>query len=489
MTTHSITHASFRAGISSTGWMSPLLALAISGCTQGGAADLVDLCNGQGCPPQGDGGGEDEGDAPYPDDDDDDDDGATPDESESGDAPRGGLPCDVLEVLQSDCHECHGEAPAFGAPMPLVDYDDLQVPATSDPARKVYELIADRLLDEVTPMPPGGVIEPGDRDALLEWISAGAPEDPAADCDAPMPGDDDDPSGPEALPCEPDFVVTAHASGSEEAFAVPAQGADNLYMCFAFKAPFGAETHATAWAPIIDDERVVHHWILYRTQAPQLEGGAVPCDVSLQLSSQFVAGWAPGGGNVVMPDDVGLELGGPDDWYLLQIHYNNTAHYTDSVDQSGVAFCTSPEPRPKTAGILTLGSLAIQIPGNAEDHPVTGTCQPWTTAFWPEMHLLGASPHMHQLGRGMKSEIRHLDGTTEPLLDVPAFDFNSQGMYTFDPEIVVKPGDAITTTCTYDNPNPWPVSFGEGTEDEMCFDFVLAYPIDTLLDRNCGITL
>jgi hypothetical protein len=33
------------------------------------------------------------------------------------------------------------------------------------------------------------------------------------------------------------------------------------------------------------------------------------------------------------------------------------------------------------------------------------------------------------------------------------------------------------------------VFFGEGTNDEMCFDFVLAYPINTLAERNCGIIL
>ena len=37
---------------------------------------------------------------------------------------------------------------------------------------------------------------------------------------------------------------------------------------------------------------------------------------------------------------------------------------------------------------------------------------------------------------------------------------------------------SLTTTCTYDNPDGGPVGFGEDTEDEMCFNFVLTYPID-----------
>ncbi len=466
-----------------TAWSRVALVTAVAGCTQGGGIDLEELCDDGACVPM-----EDDG---VPDDDggsagDDDDGGGTDTGSDDADGePAGGIPCDVLDVLQRNCGECHGASPAFGAPMPLADYDDLLVPSVTDPTRKVSEMVAERVVAETGRMPPIETMSAEDRDLLLSWIEAGAPEDPTADC-APDPGGDDGDGGSE-LPCEPDFVVTAHAAGTDEGFAVPATGADNLYMCFAFKAPFTEPTHASAWTPIIDDERVVHHWILYRTKNPQIEGGAVPCDVTLQVTTQFVAGWAPGGDDAIMPPDVGLDLGAPDDWYILQVHYNNTAHYDDAVDKSGVGFCTLEERRPKTAGILTFGSLAINIPPGADDHQVVGTCSGLTTALWPEMHLLSGSPHMHELGRGMKSELRRLDGTTEAFVDVPNFDFNNQGMYPMNPEVIVRPGDSIVTTCTYDNPNPWPVSFGEGTNDEMCFDFVLAYPIDTLVDRNCGI--
>ncbi|HWB81742.1 MAG TPA: hypothetical protein VG755_42560 [Nannocystaceae bacterium] len=464
-----------------------LLAVAIAGCGSNNPPDLPELCDGNDCVSGSgsSGGAVDSG----PDEEDDGDDGDAPSDdggSESGAAPSSGLPCEVLDVLQRNCHECHSAQPAFGAPMPLADYDDLQVPALSNPAEKVFERVAERLVDEVSPMPPGGTMADADMQVLFDWIDAGAPEDREAQCGDGPSGDDD--GGETELPCDPDFVVTAHAAGTDDAFAVPAQGADNLYMCFAFKAPFANAKQATAWTPIIDDERVVHHWILYRTPIPQTDGGAVPCDVTLQLSTQFVAGWAPGGGDVVMPDDVGLDLGTPNDWYILQIHYNNSAHYDDARDRSGVGFCTIDEPREKTAGILTFGSLNIAVPPLADDHEVTGVCSGAATLAWPEMHLLGASPHMHELGRAMRSEITHIDGTKEMMFDAP-FDFNSQGMHLFSPEIIVKPGDTITTTCTYDNPNPWPVTFGENTENEMCFDFVLAYPIQNLLSRNCGIPI
>ena len=412
------------------------------------------------------------------------------DTGESGEAepmpPSSGLPCEVRDALAAACGDCHSAAPSFGAPMPLASYADLQVPAPTDPTRKVYDVVAERLVAEVKPMPPDGDMSEDQRTVLLDWIAAGAPEAPDADCDEPEDGEDVDPVGPDALPCDPELVIRAHAPGSDQPFVVPVEGAEDLYQCFAFKSPFTEPTQAIAWAPIIDDERVIHHWILYRSKQPQTDGAVFPCDLSLQLQADFVAGWAPGGGNVMMPPSVGLELGGPDDFYIMQVHYHNSAHYADAVDASGVAFCVPDQPEPQTAGVLTLGTTSLNIPAGAQNHTEVGTCGGLSTFFWPELHIIGASPHMHELGRAMKTILTRPGGVTETIIDKP-FNFESQGMYFNDQEIVVHAGESLQTTCTYDNPGASMVNFGEGTGDEMCFNFVLAYPIDQLGSRNCGI--
>jgi hypothetical protein len=120
-----------------------------------------------------------------------------------------GLPCAVLDVLRRECLECHDDPPTFGALMPLADYGDLQVPASTDPTRPVHALVAERLLDDTRPMPPGAAIEPADRQILLDWIEAGAPEDPSSEC-GEAPPDDGPEVGPDALPCEPDVEFLAH---------------------------------------------------------------------------------------------------------------------------------------------------------------------------------------------------------------------------------------------------------------------------------------
>jgi len=270
---------------------------------------------------------------------------------------------------------------------------------------------------------------------------------------------------------------------------VPEQGAENLYQCFTFKSPFNGTTQATAWAPITDDERVLHHWILYRTKQPQVDGGVAPC--AMPADSTFVSGWAPGGKNFVFPENIGLELAGPDDYFILQVHYHNTPHYDDALDKSGVALCTTDTPREHDAGVVTLGTVGISIPPHAMGHEEEGTCPSWTTNFLPEpLHAIASFPHMHELGRKFSTEILRggSEANVDTLVEVNAFSFEDQTYYPHEPEVLIQPGDALRTTCTYDNLGDSQVHFGEKTEDEMCFNFLMVYPISSLgQNRSCGL--
>lgn len=421
------------------------------------------------------------------------DDGPDPDpdggSSDDGEPSGPAVPCEVQELLREHCGDCHADPPRYGAPLPLVGYDHFQVPAASDVSRSVWELAIERMTDPVSPMPPNGDIAPEDRDALLAWLEAGAPEAAEGEQCDDVPVDPEDPVGPDALPCTPTQVFTAHGEADDEPFHVPAQGAENLYQCFTFQSPVAEGEQATAWAPIIDDERVVHHWILYRTTTPQEHGGSGPCN--MPGDAKFVAGWAPGGQNFVMPDDVGLELGGPETWYILQLHYHNQAGYADSYDRSGVALCTTEEPRPLLAGMITLGSVLLDIPAGAQGHEESSVCPSWITSFMPEpLTVIASFPHMHQLGRAFSTELLRggMASEVDMLTDVPVYDFQSQTFYVNDPPLQIMPGDALRTTCTFDNPGPQTVHFGEATEDEMCLNFIMAYPIESIGEnRDCGL--
>jgi hypothetical protein len=385
------------------------------------------------------------------------------------------LPCDVRAVLEANCQRCHGAPPKYGAPMPLVTWSDTQAAAASDPSKKVWQRIGARIHDATAPMPQGGTLSPADMGTLDSWIAQGAPQG-STTCDgsdggggAPAPTD----VGPQALPCPASEQTTfrAHAAAAPDAaFAIP-EDAGNLQQCFTYKAPWGAGAQATAFAPIIDDARVVHHWILFETATPQVDGGVGRCN--MPLDAGFLQGWAPGGTNRVFPKDVGLALPGQERWLILQVHYWNAAHYKDARDRSGVAMCTTATPREHTAVMSTLGSAAINLPPRSTGVTATGMCTPDTKE---PLHVLAAGPHMHRLGKAFKTEILRggLETDKVMLVEVPKWNFDLQEAYRS--EQIIQPGDKLRTTCTYDNPSDKRVTFGETTEDEMCFDFVAVWP-------------
>jgi hypothetical protein len=122
------------------------------------------------------------------------------------------------------------------------------------------------------------------------------------------------------------------------------------------------------------------------------------------------------------------------------------------------------KPRPKEAAIHWLGTQALN------KVEATGTCVPVATG---PVTIISSAPHMHLQGRHMKTVINRVNGQTEVLHDKP-FRFSEQVSYSTP--AVINPGDTLTTTCTYAQPTP----FGMGTNEEMCYNFVMAYPAGQL---------
>jgi hypothetical protein len=394
--------------------------------------------------------------------------------SPSQGAGQTGLPCDVSRILHNDCQSCHSAPPAFGAPMPLVTYADTQAPSKTNPAEPVWQRMKARLHDSSSPMPPTGPIPPADLATLDAWFGAGAPASNAAcggEGDAGAP-----PSGADPLPCPPSEQKTflAHGSGPGGKFHVDQNGG-NEFACFTWNSPFGTPTQATAFAPVIDDKRVVHHWILYATATAQPDGQFGPCN--MPVDATFVAGWAPGGTGTVLPPDVGQNLEGKGGSFILQLHYWNVAGYSDANDASGVAMCTTTTLRPKAAAIVTLGTVNISIPPHTADYGTTSTC---TDSAASEIHVILTSPHMHTHGASFKTDIWRGGSSTkvDTLVDVPKWDFNNQAAHQVD--IVLEPGDVLHTQCHYANTGDSTITFGERTENEMCYNFLLVWPVSAI---------
>jgi hypothetical protein len=266
------------------------------------------------------------------------------------------------------------------------------------------------------------------------------------------------------------YPLRAHGLAADTPFPVVA-GTTDLYQCFMFTPPWKQTTQAVSFRSRIDNSKILHHWLLYQNRAP-VKAGGMKCS-GAHPEAALVAGWAVGGSDTVLPADVGIEM--DMNGVTLEVHYNNPST-ADVTDNSGVDVCVSKQARPHTAVVHWLGTSSLNLTGPGT---ITATCSP-TYATGP-ITIVSSWPHMHKHGSRMVSTIIRADGRRETLLDKP-FDFSYQ--VAFPTPAVLTTGDRVETACTYGS---GPVRFGEGTSDEMCFDFVIAWPAGALVSTG-GLT-
>lgn len=381
------------------------------------------------------------------------------------------LPCDVDEAVKRNCQSCHAAQPLAGVPMALITWEDFQLPSVSNPALKVHELVAMRVHDTAAPMPPPPQVMPdADKAAITAWLTSGAAVGTEPMCREPEP---------ELMWPPIDLGECYELRAHDPLGAGPYTAGNEHYVNFYFDAPWPAGAHGIRFETILGDHpEVLHHWLLYTVGGsgffpPDQPSGTVEAGSNgSHFSATLVAGWAPGGDSGMnVPLDVGMDISGARNKLVLEIHfYTNTAVQTDA----GVRVCTARAPRANTATVSWLGTESISVPaGQMRD--VSGQCAPSTSE---PIHILRSWPHMHQLGRHMKTVIDRAGGGTETLVDEP-FNFNTQ--YSYNTPTTIMPGDTLTTTCTFQNDTPGDVGYGMRTTDEMCFNFVTAWPAGALV--------
>jgi hypothetical protein len=384
----------------------------------------------------------------------------TPDAPAAGGGSAGW--CGVKQTLDARCTVCHNEQKAAGAPMSLMTYADLNAPAVSDPSRKVYELVQERVHDKMRPMPPQNPLDDQQLAGIDAWVAGGAASGADLTCaDNMLPAETDAASRwPEH--CDETYVIRAAPETAKQRIAAGAE----VHPQIMITPPWGdEEVQAIAWHSLNDNVKVLHHWILYGPQG------------------EFLFGWAPGKDyNEPLPEDAGVFLPNGVAQMRLDMHYNNIAGTTEEEDASGVEVCVLKKAnfRPKTATVAqSLTQLLISVPPRATNQEVTGTCN----HSGAPVRLLSVSPHAHKNAHHMKFTVERANGETLVMHDMP-FNFEEQTTYALDPPVVVEAGDRIVTTCTFSNDTDQVITFGENTGNEMCFNFALYEPMGGL---SCGV--
>jgi hypothetical protein len=115
------------------------------------------------------------------------------------------------------------------------------------------------------------------------------------------------------------------------------------------------------------------------------------------------------------------------------------------------------------------GTMNINIPSDGQPHTVEGGC----TVSSPRT-IFTVWPHMHQAATHQSFEITQ-GATVTKLLDNKPYSFEEQVNYQITP-MQLSTGDRIKTTCTFVNNTGSTITWGDSSNQEMCFTGMYKYP-------------
>ena len=369
----------------------------------------------------------------------------------------------VARIMQTSCLECHraGE----NAPFELATYADVKdhaamikkvvgrktmPPWFADPT-KSHAFTSDRSLSD------------RDRDDLIKWVDAGAPQGDKADAPVPRKFADGWRIG------TPDAVFKATTQ------KIPAAGTIR-YRYSVAQTNFTEDKWVTGVEIRASAPEVVHHVLVFlgtpgtdaRTALRAAGGG---------LNGYF-AGMVPGQGHIQFAEGTAKRLP-KGSTIVFQIHYTTNGKEVTDEPRIGFKFAAA-EPKYELHTKAAANPM-FAIPAGAPNHPVTATY-----TLRNKSRLISFNPHSHVRGKAYRYELVYPDGKSEVVLDVPRYDFNWQMEYVLAKPIDVPPGTRVRVTGWFDNSkdnpaNPDPtkiVRFGEQTWEEMMIGYFTGHVLD-----------
>ena len=369
---------------------------------------------------------------------------------------------DVAEIIYNNCTSCHKTGGI--APFTLESYSD---------AFTYRSLIAGSVSAGVMPPWPPDVnytsfhgertLTDAEIITINEWVTSGAAEGNSS-LAPPVPTF---PVG-KIIAAEPDLTLQMQTYTSQAV-------TEDEYACFAIPTGLTSDRMLRAIEVIPGNQEIVHHAVIISSPT-----NTSNC-LTAAVSGQTITGYAPGAPPTIFPSGTGLDLGmkiKAGSYILMQMHYpKGTAGQKDSTS---INLYFYPESKTDVREVRTgphVMDWSIMIPA---DSVKTFTAQHTPVE---DISILAVFPHMHLVGRKMKSYAVTPANDTIPLVNIEEWDFHWQGFYTYKNLIKIPVGSVIYGHATYDNTSnnhhhpyypdpPQDIYAGEATTDEM---FLISY--------------
>jgi peroxiredoxin len=393
---------------------------------------------------------------------------------------------DVAPILQNNCQICHRKGEV--GPFELTTYKQA-VNWASD--------IADYTQSKKMPpwKPTDGPAFHNERKltekeiaTLAAWVKEGTPEGDPKDAPKPPQFTDGWQLG------KPDLVLTV-----DDDFNLGASGSD-AFRVFVLPTNMTEDKYVTAVEVKPGNPRIVHHTLNFfdhTGEARKLEArekertkaadetdlgpgyasrmgiGISPTKMLRGVDFGPLGGWAPGQIPRHLPEGTGWFLPKGSD-VVIQVHYHRDGK--PEKDKTAIGLYFAKKPVTTTFEGMIIPGLFLGIPAGDAHYAVKGKI-----VVEEDCTLHSVMHHMHMLGKSAKIVVEPPDGKPFTLLEIKDWDYNWQETYWLKEPIGLKKGTKLSVEAVYDNSdknllNPFSppkfVTFGEQTDNEMCFVFL-----------------
>jgi len=210
-----------------------------------------------------------------------------------------------------------------------------------------------------------------------------------------------------------------------------------------------------------------HHTVLSVNETPTAADGDYDCGPT-DLAHNMLFASGVGTDELAFPTGTAMKLHAGNQ-ISLNLHLFNVSDGPLS-GRSGTEIAVIPASQVvNEAEVVFGGTIGISIPPDpANEKTVVGGC-----TFTAPAKVITVWPHMHQIGRHMK--VVHEASGGDVTLHDKDYSFNEQVNWPITP-VDVAAGERIRIECTYLNDTGSTITFGDSSEDEMCFAGLYRYP-------------
>jgi hypothetical protein len=370
----------------------------------------------------------------------------------------------VAQIFYNKCSKCHHQG-GIGS-IPLTTYQEVS---------PIANFIKDYIeTDEMPPWPPNNNYQTyvhdrsltvNEKSTILNWITANTPEGNASN-----------------TPPVPSFTIGSILGQGDLEVKIPrymskAQNGKDDYVCFSIPSGLTSNKIIKSVEIIPGNPAIVHHALIFVDPSGVESTDTISgqCSSPSSTATKLIAGYTPGSSPLTLPSvdplKLGINLPSGSNIYF-EMHYPEGSY--GQFDSTKVIFHFYPDNETNVREVFAapvVQNWFFTLPPNVETE-VEGSYGPLQT----NISLLSVFPHMHLLGKSIKSYNVSSTNDTIPLIDIPKWDFHWQDFYFFKNIVKVPIGSYIKGEGVYDNtdnnhhnPNSPPITVypGLNTSDEM----------------------